>query len=624
MTNTYNAPFKEEILSYNGQPIAVFRAVNPDTQEIIIPKMALELVSDIIQEANGITAPQLNNMNGKINSNSELIATLMLLAELKDDIRSTGNDNLEVFGISDAARIGVLNNHSDFSILSAEALSGVTSIQVFNNNGLIYNESIVIAQRFIDHVGGYAGTCLYAKSIWADKFVLSGLTSYSGSSQSSSYNIYLEDGTVYVTNNYPTDLFQSFAVGRDWIFSYVPNNGYICRRPNNTTLSASSISAGYCPVYDDENDRFVLMNMSTLYYYKLPATDTGNLSTSSKAHGLSSLSGRVIEWTKYDVSSYLGCFSPFSSVAGFNSFIRTLDNFNTVTKIVTNIPSNDGNNLQSIESFNSKIWVVDSVLHNLYSTQINNYSNFIIESEFENEYVTKIKVIDGILWVVGHNSLLKYSSDGVNFVQINLNVGDGILSFKEIEKVNGKIAVFTVNAIYYFSIADVMNMKGKRYMIDTEKVLIVDVSTNGETANLTLNEPLSATHSLNSAIKRTSHSDIPPNSTQTVCVELQNMYSHNGIVAIPTFTKVDNVSVICEIGVRNSKTGIEEWITVPMVKEILQNDDGWHKQTYYIVLDSYYSIFAISFTVTNNSETVIELYSLGIGLSNEVYELGGE
>jgi len=625
MTNTYDAPFKEEILSYNGQPIAVFKAVNPDTQEIIIPKMALKLVSDVIQEANGITAPQLNNMNGEINSHSELIQTILLSAELKDAIRSTGNDNLELFGINEKTSIGVLNNHNDYATLNSDAVAGSSQLEIINVNGLAYIKSVTIG----DLESGSISSYYYMEySEYHKRIAVSGR--YNSGGSRGVLVLYNDNGVRTNQSGTVNGSPRCYKIDVDsptgWVFLfcswYSVNTAYPVQgfKSNLSTTDETRPSISNSGTYGGGiwfNGYLWQWTTFGIVRYTVPTSVGSNLTAT------------VYQYTDSTVS--------YTATYMDEVMIRSADNY-ICGSAADNYLYTGYNPLSLSQSVNlgfiahsicnkSKIWVfADSTNVKVANSEFVTSSTSLTNANLDflnGRTINSIKLIDGAFWMVGTGNLCAFSGNGIDWTETEniLPNGQSVNFYDICKNTNtGEYVILSSNKLHFYNKVDISKMINKRYKINNQEfVTVTDLKIGTDTAILTLQNPLMNSYDAGLTINRTDYSKIQPNSTQSVCVEIQNRFSHNAAVAIPIFTKMDNVSVIAEICQRNENE-IEEWVSFPFIKSLVSIDD-WIKNTYFLIYPQQKDIFAMCFTVTNNNEDVVELFQLSIGLSDEVYEV---
>jgi hypothetical protein len=559
-------------------------------------------------------------MNGKINSLEELTNQLNMISELRGDFITNGNDNLEVFGISNAASIGVLNNHSDFGILKEAVSAGVTQIKMINASGYRFVErqpvstmatsTVNLNHRIRSFVSEITGNLIlinnqYAHSITPDFTInryLSGNTNYKCFSEKFGL-ISTTGGTTAHRNIY---IYNESGV----------NIGY--------TGSPDTYS-GYSMLYDNYLNKFYLYAMDSSNNFVLwrSAVVTNNTSKIAFTNGgsVSSRPGLQLYSSKY--SSYI-----VTNNDGFEIY----DNTQTepITKSAHAIAYRLCYNGSVFLSLEAETTTSDGVIYR-YSESGKGKLNIsdggtVVNIPFLNgRRILDLVEKNGIFYITGKGNLFGYSLDGINFIEIlSDDVVEQTMDYAQVGVMNDGSAFIgsgvpsTANGISKYEPFNPESFKYKRYKLGSEFVTISNVELSGADIIATLTEPLKSSHSANEPIQRTTDSNIQPNSTQTVCIDLQNVYPHNAAAAKPIFTNIENVSVVAEVCQRN-ENDIEQWVSFPLMKEDdLKN--GWVKNTYYKVFPQSKSVWAIAFTVTNNNETPIELNQLGIGLSNEVYE----
>jgi len=628
MADNYNTPHRDEILEPildpNGQPQVVYNIKKIADGTTLYENVCLELVNQIIQSGTWATANVINDIIAKNNAQTELIATLMLLAELKDDIRSTGNDNLEVFGISNAASIGILNNHSDFGVLKNSVSAGANQITAINASGY----------RFVEELSGYAqlpkttiptlvrydfdNITLFWKK--GDK-VIHRIVNETGDYNAFGFETYINSG-----RNFIPDWEHDFVACTDY-GSYSTSGTYTYRMSTGALLGNYSGNSriGNFGFYND-NDQCI---------YAYPDNQTGVvLKTNPITNSTTKLTTTVVTGS-HNLDQYPYKYQKMVKTKGLQYFVTYINtqpylyigDETFLNFVQFPIPEN-------VKEFanNATAYVVVGASGKLYRYKTKtggklDTTDTGIEVDLGDAIISDVYQKNGILFACGANQYFAYSSDGLTWNKIETSSDlyknyDYLYMFAANERINVMANSGSTYVILSFESFNPENFKNKRYVLDNEKVTITDVTLSGDNIILKLQNNLLQTHTAGTFLLRTTDSTIQPNSTQTVTVEIDNLYSHNAAVAIPTFTSLENVTVTAEICQRDDETQVEEWVPFPLINSL--DVRGWKKNTYFKVFEQAKQITAIAFTVQNNNDTAVELHQLNVGLSDEIYELSVE
>lgn len=649
MTDKYNTPHRDEILApiidTNGQPQIVYNVKKIADGTTLWENVYLELVNQIIQNGTWATADVINNIIGKTNAQTELIATLMLLAELKDNIRSTGNDNLEVFGISDAARIGVLNNHSDFGVLVETVAAGENQITVINASGYRFKENITSTAIGTVNLRSLQNGC----KIKLYKMDNSDL-------------IYIGDQIGKVvkidSNSVITNLFSGTDRVRDrficlseklnlWIkinHSSNTSKGVSLFKTSQTTQVASISTAArwvFAGFFNDVTNEFYLYfhdySTNELSCYKSQVMSESSNSITLTLVGTPTIpnvgTDRFQQFYKKKGTLYAIGYGagynddPFLYILNNNYLSFQSKSVNSDIKQIFDVVSNGSSYLilgliSNSPEYECRIYRFSGGKINLNDTATEISIPFL-----NGRIIIAIWESDGIYYMSGSESLFGYSLDGIQWTEI-INNDDATKNSTYSVGVTGSDGIVNVmcsygnSSISKYESFNPESFKNKRYKLGNEFITVTDVQTVSDDIILNLQNDLFQNHTVGAFIQRTSDSTIQPNSTQTITVEIDNLYSHNAAVAIPIFTSLENVTVTAEICQRNNETEIEEWVPFPLINSL--DVRGWKKNTYFKVFEQAKMVTAIAFTVVNNNDVAVELHQLNIGLSDEIYELGGE
>lgn len=658
MTDKYNTPCRDEILTpiidTNGQPQVVYNVKMITDDSIVVENVYFELVNQITQKGTWATADIINGIIGKNNAQTELISTLMLLAELKDDIRSTGDDNLEVFGISDAARIGILNNHGDFGVLAETVAAGENQIKVINASGYRYEETVNNVNLYSPNTNEFWNS-MSARMENGNLLFLQIRNKNINNSRTTVLAKYNPTTKIITHSNGYGGRATGLVCAEELnLYGWVAETNLTIYNDNTgTNFNATGLNNSNGVFYCDIDKRFYAIISGTSSPYTLMVYRSGvvSKSTTSVAFTLySTLTGftqalndgliQVYKQKGLKYAIYYGGNYGSNDVHGklfilnnYNSFsIFTVGNGLTYINDVIaigNLYLVLGNDTLSGMPVNTPMISFPKTADGRLDTSATATS---VNIPFLNgRKILKIWENNNIAYLSGTDSLLGYSLDGINWSEIIMSddgMKNSIFSNGATSK-NGEICLINAYGstlsnygISLYKPFDVEAFKNKRYKLGNEFITVTDVQTVSDNIILNLQNNLSQNHTAGAFMLRTTNSTIQPNRTQTITVEIDNLYTHNAAVAIPIFTSLENVTVTAEICQRNNETEIEEWVPFPLINSL--DVKGWKKNTYFKVFEQAKMVTAIAFTVVNNNDAAVELHQLNVGLSDEIYELGGE
>ncbi|MDR2943627.1 MAG: hypothetical protein LBU81_00805 [Methanosarcinales archaeon] len=557
------------------------------------------------------------SVNTMIASMNEEISRLWLSEAARGEIVSTGNDNLEYFGIRQQGQLNALNNYSDFGVLAEPVEAGENQIKIINASGYRFVE------RKVDgNLSNYTLLTLpnYYPAFVSDSGKINMVVRSNNNFEqytNCSYKTITEEGFVINTIGQSVGFFStvprlviknlgiilapqsSSAPWRDLIF-YNENGNQISR---SGTLD---LYDGYSIVFDSFNRVFLLSTFrSTPHLYYQSQKIINNTSPIVFTSGAHRIEVGGIQLYSLDSEVYI-------LNSGTDSIIITSNYTATTKKTVTGSPVNLAHNGSSflILMSDGNLYRFNSISDKL---DVNDNGTLITIPFLNSRTVLSINAQKGIFYLCGTESLLGYSNDGLAWVEILSNDDNEInMNYENVCASNNYIYLCSKNAtnagFSKFESFAPEKFKNKRYKLDSEFVTVTDVSIVNDDIILTLQNDLLQSHTSGALMLRTTDSTIQPNSVQTVCVDLQNHYSHDEIAGIPTFTSLDNTTVIAEVCGRDSEDEVEEWVPMTLVTEIDSN--GWKKQKWAHKFDSEKRIFSIAFTVDHENDQAIELNNL--------------
>jgi hypothetical protein len=674
MTDEYNAPFQDEITQIltapnpeSGKPPISVISYNLRKRidgSIVQSDVFLEMINEIVQEGSWNNAAVMNNFVARDNAMAKNLANVMLIVNTLRRVQSSGTDNLEIMGINDDTELFMRNNHSDFGILAENSIAGMNQIKILNASGYRFEEMLPVALN-ISPPAFKIPFALNPSFITSDSVLLDNgqivyMYSAGGTAHGTSYNTWqfvlfdpLLNTTFLIFNGSVGmgDTQNLIKIKERNMFGFrADGEGKISIRDcnSNTSISSNAAAARYtsCIFYSKiDNTIYGLQSVTapnTILLATpsvLPATLTpAAISLSRTVRTLSTGNiGKplafcyVSETERYCIgfSSNGGLYelnnnyqelllhpsvlpTPFGYV---NSMIRLDDSYLAVI-FTTYRPNNS--------SWDSKLIKFN---RNGIRIDLASYEEIILPF-LNGRKVLNVWNYENIAYISGTDGLLAYSLNGDLWTEIimnNPNFNDAMLSvgitvgnsIYNICRYNND----TIPAIANYESFNPDNFKNKKYVLNTESVLIDSVNLLGSDIVLGLDSPLIQNHNSGELLRRTNNSTIPPNSTVNVTVEFDNLFSHNAVVLFPQFTNLQNVSINAQVSKRNTTDELENFENIPLVHEVELNAD-WREQTYFLKYPTDGTIFAASFTITNNNPFAIELWQLTAILFDEVYEMG--
>jgi len=641
MTDSYNNRFQDEILS-PAEPIYDIKKVSDNS--IILEDIQLLLKNTIVQEGNFLNAAVMNNILGRINANSKNLASVMLIVNSMRRIQSSGTDNLEITGINDETDLFMKNNHSDFGILAANVSAGINQIKIINASGFRFNSSFDInvqSSNSFNQVSVKVGNFIALNKAVIDVINNALNRSIQWCYGKIGVNSILEGGIS--TDQTTTEKLNLINLLTNTNVQVFPIPRYVAIR-----------------IYDEEDKCAYALGFIYNQYNNAVMWKTNQISenqTSFTNTQIATLNGFGLNNNFSDYSNSAQAFynifplKPKGVKAAYNFALDITqastgwavwswdNNYTTFTKTslaIRTTTQNQSHFKGFIKVSTNYIACIEGILYkfkSLANGKLDVSSPYeILTIPFLNgRTINNISLTDNVAFIYGTNSLLAYSLDGVNWTEIIMNND----SLKNTNYFTG-IYVIEDNSIYVstqhptqssrqqifkYESFNPENFKNKKYVLNTEPVLINSVSLVANDIILGLNSSLLQNHTQGELLRRTNNSTIPPNSKVNVTVEIENLFSHNAVVLFPQFTNLQNVSIDAEISHRNNINELENFENIPLVHEIELNAD-WREQTYYLNFPNESSIFAASFTVTNNNEFAIELFQLIAILYDEIYDTG--
>lgn len=646
MSEYYNKRFKDEVLEQlldkDGEPVLALDIIKRTTGAVVESDIVLKQKNAVVVNGDFINAGVMNNFNGKLNAHSEQIAMLMMVSELKDTIQSTGNDNLELFGVSNTTVLKLLNPLLDFGILRENVIAGANQIKIINANGYVLDKNLTVSSFVANrqHTGD-SGILKNGKSVLPVMFIngsyfyLYGITHDDSSAITSvtgfSWSNYTRQIILIPDKNMALTMHSDFGDGgRRTIEIYNIETGA------KISLSGYNSYTGffYCDI-DNRAYWFRTDDRSpyTAYMMKSPVIteSMGTQSLTPIQHAtLPNLSGST--GGKYP-SKPLTCKIPNKKYAivyeGISStiFIVT-NNYNTVTShtyskaISKLIYCNDFFMMLS----EGKLYKVSKTSSNELNLSDNGVE--IVIPFLEDRTINDVWYNNGLFGICGSNALLGVSINGTDFTEININneLYNAVYFTQGVFELNGNITVYgdhdsdsQKKGIYLFKNFNVEQFKNKRYVLGNEVVTVTDVNTVNDDIILNLAENLKSNHVKDEQLLRTSNLTIPTNTKRTIVLEFQNEYEHNAIVLIPIISATHNFEIKAEVCVKNSSVEVEEWIEFEHKSTIVTKQQET-KITYYQEFLDYHDKFLVSLTITNNSSQDIVVNKILTGLSNEVIQ----
>lgn len=640
----------------------IFEPINPDNPDDVaayfnltgtdgatkLEMVKMELQNAISQAGNYMNAAELNQIKNDIWTAYYNLAQLLLKASFNDYFITSGDENAEMFGINGDASV-LLNQRFDlFLSLVDDVVAGATSLNVYASGGFRFAYSFAYTPIPSTQNGGYLEKTMrlfydeYRKLIlisfesryynyrfWRlidEQGAVQGLNqSRAGGGNNPNVNMtpynnfmflssYILDGTspgwtVGILYNYrPLNTMQSL--------SFYYNGDYIA--------PAHNIRHYLDSVVDSINNRLLVFGIAfnPVGYLRiasspLPQTESDSIALTalSMSTNIQVRAGANVQ--KHPVNAYyvLAAVGRLWFSANLTSWSGCTTSGLTTTAQCLRLCVKQGSPTVWVFINNGNLFYQSGDTLTTTSANVNSTPTGFITAGT----VTDLCLVNGVFYFCTSNGEIGYSSNGINWTQIEHNLGTLNIQAITVTQ-SGKLYAWANNVMYVFEQFDPIGMINKRMSLDSEIVMISSITEgSGGASIVTLTEPLSNSHSAGTNIIRTDNTTIRPQAiNQNITFEVNNIFPHNEVTAVVLYDNLPDVEVTALIAMKETDDEIEVFQELELQRS--ETPRGKLENTYYHVQAQYKNKFVLAFNVTNPTDQEIELTQLFGFVANEIAE----
>lgn len=668
MPNYYKEPFKDEQLEIlknnNNESVLALDIVERTTGAVKLSDVVANVKNSVIVEGNWENAAVKNKMRADLLSIIKNTTQSMVRSATTSSYVTTGDENLEFFGVVDGYEIGLSSEDSLYLPLSSNVGIGSSTVKCAVTGEFLFEKNIPVPTRIMSGDASNSRNRYpdnyYEHRVWYDNYRKLIIWSYKFNHRYARvFQFINEDGIVesvnlsfltmdsikvsQINNHVIITGVMVDGYGAGWtmgVIVHVNPNGIITRFTKYTNGDWVPPSWGLLyvqsHVIDTVNNRILFLGTTdnnytganpNYQYYQIMScpipTSASQVISPTLLNTTNISKGNNIyeaSFAKHPTSNYyvIGSIQRLYVSSNLTSWSACSTTGLTANKPCTHL---DCRNISGT--------IVWSFLHN---GSIFKYTGATISTSTAATKVTPTGLVSGALvmdlqhqngkyLMCCNNGQIFHSPDLISFTEITgyenryeltgitlSNDGNLYVAEKDPLKQN----------ILKFSTIQSNSFKGKRFQLGEEMLIIDNISTSsGGTSTVTLQSPTTKTHQAGDVFQRTSGYFVEPGAiNHTITLKLKNNFEHNACVMFVYTGNFPNAIITAEISVSKDSSNREVYTQMEKI-QTLQKNNAIETEFYYFN-ESDVDEFTIQIRITNPYYTGINISSIFGFTANEL------